>query len=167
MCVVTGCAGEWQPRVGLTSHESQRAMCTRGQSGSDTVKRSVSHCTSWMMGSVGRLQRWPGRRLGRADKSMTTFVWNVVQRSLSSLSMRQHFSLSYKTIAAGRARGLSTSRKKKKHQRKNNNYNITFPGNPHEKQAMEIHQFWEVVNVFNLFSFPLNPNLQATNIVLC
>lgn len=36
-----------------------------------------------------------------------------------------------------------------------------------KKQAMEIHQFWEVANVFNLFSFPLNPNRQATNIVLC
>lgn len=83
------------------------------------------------------------------------------------LSMRQRFSLTYKTIAAGRARGLSTSRKKKKHQRKNNNYNITSPSNPHEKQAMESRQFWEVVNVFNLFSFPLNPNLQATNTVHC
>lgn len=36
-----------------------------------------------------------------------------------------------------------------------------------KKQAMEIHQFWEVASVFNLFSFPLNPNRQATNTVLC
>lgn len=177
MCVVTACAGEWQPRGGAYFSVKVGKPCAPERSVREWYSEKV-HVPLYQLNDGfcrrGRLHRgghaW---RLGKADRSMTTLVCNVVQRSLSSLSMRQHFSLTYKTIAAGRARGLFTSRKKKKNnkQKKNinekNNYNITSPSNPHEKQAMEIHQFWEAVSVFNLFSFPLNPNLQATNIVLC
>lgn len=56
------------------------------------------------------------------------------------------FPLTYKTIAAGRARGSPSSRKIKK------NKTNTFSRHPHEKQAMESYQFWEVADVFLLYS---------------
>lgn len=98
------------------------AMCTREvRKGSDTVKRSMSHCTSWTTGTAA-----PGSPVCtdvttpsgwvEEQKWMTTTCPYCGPKKLVQFINKTTFfpPLTYKTIAAGRARGSPSSRKIKK-----------------------------------------------------
>lgn len=141
LCVFTGCAGEWQPTVGLTSqwksasHVHQRSVrewysekvhVPLYQMSDGYCRQGCLHRGHHDRGWAERTSRW--RRL--------SVMWS--KEACPVHQGRQLFSLTYKTIAAGRTRGLSTSKKKINNNKinPNNNYNnITFPSNPHEKAS--------------------------------
>ena len=99
------------------------AMCTREvREGSDTVKRSMSHCTSWTMGTAA-----PGSPPPPVCTDVTAPSGWVEERKVDDgncsycgpkklvqfVNKTTFPPLTYKTIAAGRARGSPSSRKKK------------------------------------------------------
>lgn len=108
-------------------------MHQRGQRGSNTVKRSMSHlcrlndgyCGPW----VPRLhRRHQTQRLGggtKVDEDNCSFCGP--KKLVQFINKTTFFPLTYKTIAAGRARGSPSSRKIMK------NKNNTFPRHPASK----------------------------------